>query len=147
MVIVVVKAIEIPPLAGSFPHRAKCDLPQPPQLAQDHRVTQFMAAVEVDPLTIRGGAELFAAFDGLFELAAILRQGDGGLGLQPSRLATANPVEVVAHQPRRRLGGQFLKTAERNARPYGHRQGLPLLAKQLTHQQQGGGWLVEPEAR
>ncbi len=81
----------------------------------------LVAAVEVDPLTIRGGAELLAAFDGLFELATILRQGDGGFGLQPSRLAAANPVEVAAHQPRRALGRQLLKAGDRDARTYGER--------------------------
>ena len=144
MVVVIVEGIEIPPLAGAFPHRPKGDLPQAPQLAQDHRVTQLVASVEVDPLTVRGVAEGLAGFDGLLELTALLRQGDGGFGGQQAPLATPDAIEVAAHQPGRALGGQLLHPAHRDAGTYGDGDALALLAKQLLDQQQPGPVVVEP---
>ena len=77
VVIVIVEGIEIPPLARAFPTARKGNLPQAPQLTQDHRVALLVAAIEQDALAVRGLAEQLAPVDGLFQQAAILRQGDG----------------------------------------------------------------------
>ena len=93
-------------------------------------MAQLVAPVEVDPLAIRGMAERLAGVDGLFELTALLRQGDGGLGGQQPPLAAPDSVEVAAHQPGRALGGQLLHSAHRDAGTDGDADAFPLLAQQ-----------------
>ncbi|MNQ66460.1 hypothetical protein D3C85_809520 [compost metagenome] len=144
VVVVIVEGIEIPPPARAFPHGAKRDFPQPPQFAQNHRMALLVAAIEQDALAIRGLPEQLAAIHGLFELAAILRQGDGGLGRQGALLPLAEAIEMAAHQGGGCLGGELPEALGRDALPQGEGDAPPLLAKQLAHQQQGGGGLVEP---
>ncbi|MNY08712.1 hypothetical protein D3C86_1415810 [compost metagenome] len=105
VVVVIVEGIEIPPPARAFPHGAKGDLPQSPQLAQYHRVALLVAAIEQDALAVRGLSEQLAAVYGLLELTALLRQGYGGLGRQGALLPLAEAIEVAAHQGGRCFGG------------------------------------------
>ncbi len=49
-------------------------------------MAQLVASVEVDPLTVRGVAERLAGVDGLFELTALFRQGDGASVASKPRL-------------------------------------------------------------
>ncbi len=97
MAVVIVKAIQIAALAGTFSHRPKGDLAQPSQFAQHAAVRLSLAAVEADLLAIRGQAEQLAALDRLLEAAALLGQGDGGLGRQPRHFTAADAVEIAAH--------------------------------------------------
>ena len=77
MVIVIVEGIEIPPLARAFPTARKAISRRRPAHAGSPGVALLVAAIEQDALAVRVWPSRLAPVDGLFQQAAILRQGDG----------------------------------------------------------------------
>lgn len=96
MQIVLIVAIQIPALAASFTDRPEGDFAQTPQLAQDGGVGLLLTPVQMDLLAIRRLAQTFAGLNGPFERRPRLGEGDRRLGAKQRRLATSQPIQMLA---------------------------------------------------
>ncbi len=138
MQVVIIKAVGVAALPAAFPHRAKGNLPQTPQLAQDRGLFLAVTLPQIDGFAIGGGTQRFRLRQLALQGRPVFRSRNGRFGFEYPRQPLAETQHVLAallgHLPRGKRGAEPVTPA--NLLADFDRQAAVAAAKHLLHQQQ-----------
>ena len=106
--IIIVVAVGVPTFAAPFLDRAKGNLAQAAQLAQQRGVFLPVALPKIDGFTVAGIAQTFGLRQRAFQGGPVFRAGDSALGFKDARQSLAKTHHVLTalfgHLTRRKGG-------------------------------------------